>query len=227
MKYCVKCGRQLSDDALFCDNCGYRFEEENTDDYYESKNIKMYPDGKYRWVYEVSLYKNPVILMVLYKVFGLVFLAITVLLVIMDGFGSLKIMLAVIAGVFVLVTLSYFLYALINGGKYCCVFTMDDAGVLHEQQEKTAKKSELIGTIAAITGALAKNVSTAGIGLASTRTSMYSDFKKVRSIEGLRKRNTVKVNELMNKNQVYCEDEDYDFVCEFITSHCEKAKIKK
>ena len=31
MKYCVKCGQQLSDDARFCDKCGYAFENVNAE----------------------------------------------------------------------------------------------------------------------------------------------------------------------------------------------------
>lgn len=31
MKYCVKCGQQLSDEARFCDKCGYAFENVNAE----------------------------------------------------------------------------------------------------------------------------------------------------------------------------------------------------
>ena len=52
--------------------------------------VTLYPDGKYRWVYEVSMLKNPSILFDVYKVlgicFGVVWLLILLLICIEDGF---------------------------------------------------------------------------------------------------------------------------------------------
>ncbi len=31
MKYCIKCGQQLSDEARFCDKCGFEFSDANTE----------------------------------------------------------------------------------------------------------------------------------------------------------------------------------------------------
>jgi hypothetical protein len=55
--------------------------------------------------------------------------------------------------------------------------------------------------------------------LAGTRTRMYTSFADVRSVESCPGRNLIKVNELLNKNQVYAEDEDFDFVLNFIRAH--------
>ena len=35
--------------------------------------VTFYPDGKYRWVYEVPMLKNPSILIDVYKVLGISF----------------------------------------------------------------------------------------------------------------------------------------------------------
>ena len=35
--------------------------------------VKLYPDGKYRWVYEVPMLKNPTILIDVFKVLGISF----------------------------------------------------------------------------------------------------------------------------------------------------------
>ena len=39
-----------------------------------SGNIKLCPDGKYRWIYEFPMMKNPTILFTLFKVFAIVVL---------------------------------------------------------------------------------------------------------------------------------------------------------
>lgn len=36
--------------------------------------------------------------------------------------------------------------------------------------------------------------------------------------------NLIKVNQLLDRNQVYVPDEDYDFVLSFLRDHCPGAK---
>lgn len=38
-----------------------------------NNRVKLYPDGKYRWVYEVPMLKNPTILIDVFKVLGISF----------------------------------------------------------------------------------------------------------------------------------------------------------
>ena len=54
------------------------------------------------------------------------------------------------------------------------------------------------------------------------RTEMYSEFGKVRSVKACRRRNLIKVNGLLNHNQVYTEKEDFDFVLNYISSRVPK-----
>ena len=51
---------------------------------------------------------------------------------------------------------------------------------------------------------------------------MYSEFGKVRSVKACRRRNLIKVNEVLNHNQVYAEKEDFDFVLNYISSRVPK-----
>lgn len=191
------------------------------------KNIKLCPDGKYRWVYELSLYRNPTILFLIWKIFFWIIVGLWAFLVILElgdtdfwfkGFINLtKIFAVIAAGMFVLCALGYFVYALIMGGKYCVMFEMDDAGVLHQQMERQVKKAQAISAITALLGAVSKNPTTAGIGMTSgAHTSMYSEFKKVRSVKFSPHRHVIKLNEPFNKNQVYAEKEDFEFVKNYI-----------
>jgi hypothetical protein len=46
----------------------------------------------------------------------------------------------------------------------------------------------------------------------------------VRKVKRRRWMHLIKVNQLLDRNQVYVRKEDYDFVYDFIKSHCPKVK---
>ena len=50
---------------------------------YESENITMCTDGKYRWVYELNLYKNPAIIK---EVGRVMFISLVIVLALILGF---------------------------------------------------------------------------------------------------------------------------------------------
>ena len=71
--------------------------------------------------------------------------------------------------------------------------------------------------LAVMTGAAAGNFTAMGSGLlAVSHSSTYSEFSKVKSLEILRKRNAIKLNEPLNYNQIYVDDDNFDFVLKFI-----------
>lgn len=66
-----------------------------------------------------------------------------------------------------------------------------------------------------------------GIGINSAvRNSMTSEFKNVKEVRSLKRQHVIKVNQLLNHNQVYAKEADFDFVLEYITKHCVNAKIR-
>ena len=201
-----------------------------------SGNIKLCPDGKYRWIYEFPMMKNPTILFTLFKVFAIVVLLPALIVFfseLPDGFvtaivGFAEVYALVLAIMFVLSLLGYTLLAAIYGWKYIVLFEMDDKEVTHAQQSRQVKKVEAIGWISAFMGAATNNLTTTGIGLrtATAKNTMTTEFKNVSTVIGRRRQNTIKVNQLLSKNQVYVDPQDYDFVWEHITSRCKRAKIK-
>ena len=71
--------------------------------------------------------------------------------------------------------------------------------------------------LAVMTCAAAGNFTAMGSGLlAVSHSSTYSEFSKVKSLEILRKRNAIKLNEPLNYNQIYVDDDNFDFVLKFI-----------
>ena len=169
---CKNCGCELRDGQKFCENCGAKIENEpevrdpapqnaapeppvkNQSAPFAGKaakagekisdNIFLCADGKYRWVYEMSLFKNPTIALLVWKVMmialGIVFAIATIADVVNnDGFdadaflGSLKIFGIIFLVITALTFLSYLIYAAIMGGKYCVMFVMNETEIVHKQ----------------------------------------------------------------------------------------------
>ena len=207
------------------------------DNTYKSKNITMCYDGKYRWVYELDMYKSPVIIKEVWRamlVAGVIVLAILFAINIMDGdlMETLQFVAqaaAILFGIFlVLSIIGCLVFAYIIGGKYCVVFEMDEEGINHKQHDKHVKKSELAGAITVLAGLAGGNLSTVGTGiLAASRTSMLTYFDDVKELEILPKEHLICLNETLSRNQVYAEDEDFAFVANYIKSHCRNAKVRE
>lgn len=202
-----------------------------------SDSISLYSDGKYRWKYEMSLIKNPMIFFTVWKIFffilfGGFLLGFFVSLGNRDFFwkgfldllGGYGIALGVMTALTVLACL---IYAAIMG-KYSVEFEMDEKGVKHTQNPAQAKKAKKLAAATMVAGAAAGRPSAimAGRG-ASFKTVSYSDFSRVRKVKPFKAFSTIKVNELLEHNQVYTEKEDFDFVKNYIIEHCENLKGKK
>lgn len=200
-----------------------------------SENISLYNDGKYRWVYEYSLFKNPGIFITVWKIFFFIMLAGVIIgfLVQMgssnffwDGF--LKFIKGWGIG-FVFMTgltlMGYALYALIMGGKYCVVFEMDEKGINHIQMQKQISKVQALGMLTSFVGLAGGSPATVGIGInSSVKTTMPSDFSKVRRIKLTPISKILKLNEPFGFNQVYIHKEDFEFVMKYIIEKCVNAK---
>ena len=160
----------------------------------DESRVKRCADGKYRWVYEVPMLKNPSILFDVYKVlgisFGIVWLFGMILIGCEEGFdldslwGSTSVFLIVMLIFAVIGYIGYFIVGAAAGKP---------------------------GTVGA------------GL-LAASRTTSTSELANVARLIPCRRMNLIKVNQLLNKNRVFVPDEDFDFVYDFLCQHCPKAK---
>lgn len=244
---CKKCGAQLDDGIKFCPQCGEKIAQPKTGSDKKtvpelisegervSDNITLCPDGKYRWVYEMSLIKNPTIFLTVWKIFFFIITGIFGIIIISDWInwddffpdrllGSLKVFVIFIAGMTVLVWVSCLIYAASMGGKYVVIFEMDEQGVNHKQVVWQAQKAAKLSALTTASGAASGNLTTMGVGLNSVRSEMYSEFSKVRKVKVCPRRHLIKVNERLGHNQVYAAPQDFDFVKEYILSHCTNLK---
>ena len=199
-------------------------------------NIWLCPDGKYRWVYEFHMMKNPMILLTVLKVFGIAAAVVALFAFAIDLFDdwqitlpdpdNLKILL-IVAAVFVgLIFLSYLILSGIYGWKYEVLFEMDEESITHIQMPKQYKKAEAIAWITGMAGALTGSLTTLGAGLAASSGNVStSEFDSVKRLVRRKRMHTIKVNSPFNRNQVYAEtDADYEFVWTFLKEHCPNAR---
>ena len=189
-------------------------------------------DGVYRWRYSLNLYRNAVLLWLFYKVFSCVFAVCVLFGLWLNDFKfsleATKWALVGYAAMIVLVTVSYYFYALIQGGRYTWDFEMDDKGVNATQVANEAKKTKAIGMAVAAMGVATGNLSQIGVGtVVASRDGMYSPFDSVGSVKSDRRHNTIKIRNGLNHNQVFASDEDFDFILEYVAAHCPKAIIKR
>ena len=196
-------------------------------------------DGKYRWTYVLNMYRNPAILVVVLKIIGGLFSIPFIIDLIRTAVrgdwanawgeniwdSSLKIWLVVWVVFIVISLLAYLIVAWTYGGKYIVHFTMDEKTLVHETEPAQASKARKLGMATVIVGAAARRPGTMGAGmLAAARTKSTSTLASVRRIIPRRRYNLIKVNQLLERNQVYVPDEDYDFVLSFLFDHCPEAK---
>ena len=198
-------------------------------------HVQLYPDGKYRWVYEVNMLTNYSILFDVWKVLGIsigILVLLFVIIAIFDGDWSFDTLtgMASSLGIVVLVMLvlgliGYFVYAAISGWKYAVLFIMDEKEVVHQQMPNTVKKGQLIRALTILAGLASGRPGVVGTGvLAQSRMSMISTLADVERLIPCRRMNLIKVNQRFAKNRIYVNDEDFDFVYNFLLTNCKNLK---
>jgi len=203
-----------------------------------TENIYLCPDGKYRWYYELDMLKNPTILFTVWKVLGIAFGIVILLFVVMDliqgtissisdVWPALKLFAYLVPIFFVLAIIAYLILAAIYGWKYIVLFEMDEETVSHIPTSKEFEKARAISWLTMAAGILAKNRGAVSAGMLSgMKGPSTSIFKDVEYLRVRRKWHTIHVDQMLDKNQVYAEDADFDFVEQFIRERCVKAKIR-
>ncbi len=203
-----------------------------------SPSVMLGEDGVLRWVYELNMWRNPTLIITIGKVLAVCALLPGLLIFFLalvegDGFFAALLLLVKISGIIIaiitgLLFFAYLLVGFINRGRYCVIFEMDDHGVKHIQMSKQFKKAQALSMLAVLTGAVAGNITATGAGLlAGSRRSLYSAFRKVKSVTVNEKRQVIYVNEALKRNQVYADAADFAFIRDHILARCpQKVKVK-
>lgn len=203
-----------------------------------TENIWLCPDGVYRWSYEVDMLRNPVIMLTVWKVLGIAFGVVFIFHLVLAVFDSAMtpaeiarntgMLVLIIGGILLVLSIvSYLILAALYGWKYQVLFEMTDKQVTHIQMPKQFKKAEAIGWLTAFVGSLAGKPYMVALGSnVAVRNTSTSEFESVEVVKVRRKWHTIHVDYLLDKNQVYAEDADFDFVERFILERCVKAKVR-
>ncbi|MBO6025792.1 MAG: hypothetical protein J6P73_00925 [Bacteroidales bacterium] len=201
---------------------------------YRGPRVRLCEDGKYRWKYEMNMLTNPTIFLTVFKIF---FYIILVGFVVFGTFiyaihgdwegllGMAKAMLIAMGIMFALSLLGVLVVAIMYRGKYIVLFEMDEKEIAHIQEPSQFRKAQKMGAVAAMAGGAARSYTAAGAGmLSATKNSSTSVLANVRRVKPRRWLHVIKVNQLLNKNQIYVPAEDFDFVYNFLKAHCPNAK---
>ena len=241
---CTKCGQDNAEGSRFCENCGAPVGEElpkreavdQQPNQQVSPGVVLGGDGILRWVYEMNMWKNPTLVITIWKVLLLAAFVPALLVFFLNlgdgnGIGSaflafVKIMGIVFGVVTGLLLIAYPLVAIMNGGIYCVIFEMDDKSIKHIQMQKQFQKNQVLAMIVSLAGVMTGNIQTTAAGmLAGSKQSSLSSFEKVKSITVNEKRHVIYVNEKLSHNQVYADFADFAFVSNTIINRCKKAKV--
>ena len=198
-------------------------------------DVNMTVPGFYRWRYDLNLLKDPSVFFMVWRIFFFIYIGVFAVTNIadfirFDDFYPERLLynLRFLGWVFVVmnavIILGYLLYALIMRGKYCMEFAMDEKGIFNVQISSQSKEACVISAHTFLVALAHGSLTAAGIGMNSIRSEMYSDFNKVTSIKAHKKRNLIMVNSKLSHNRIYCKQEDFDFVLDYITSNCKNLK---
>ncbi len=257
--FCSNCGAQIADGSRFCEHCGTPVgAPQGNPNMGMGQNMGMNPnmgqaapnmgmgqmaperpspnivrggDGTYRWIYELSMMSNPVILFTIIKIFfwitvgmyGFLFIVQAV-----DGNAAsfiqdflLTPQVLILPGILaVLTVISYFIVAANYGWKYIVLFEMNEEGVTHIQQNKQFTKMQGMMWLSAFAGVASGNPAvTVGALNATTKNESSTPFAKVKKVKSKPGLHTINVVAGLEHNQVYAAPEDFAFVQQYIFSH--------
>ena len=61
--------------------------------------------------------------------------------------------------------------------------------------------------------------------MSASRNVMTSSLDEVRTVKVYKKRNLIKLNQLLMRNQVYVENDDFDFILNRLIGCCKNAQV--
>ena len=196
-----------------------------------SDDIVQCGDGTYRWIYELPMRKSFFLLFEVWRVLliaGLIPFLLTLIFSSGSFLERLKdagITFGIAFGIlFVLSLPAYWIVTRANNGKYTVLFELDENFISHTQIK--TEKAEALNVLTMLVGAAAGNMTTTGIGmLNASGGSLTCRLEKVKKVRAVRRKHLIKVHTLLKRNQIYVKDSDFDFVMDFLRSHCPNAQI--
>lgn len=192
-------------------------------------------NGAYHWIYRMHMLKNPTVPIMFIKVFGGIMGGIVLLMSMIHLVNdnpeyipdTLLLFLAITGGFILLFLIIWLIMAAARGGYYIIEHMMDENKVVYLSTPEEKKKMRGWATAAFILGMASGDMTTMATGAALAGSERFdSDYTDVKSIQAVRRRDLIKVNNVLQRNTIYAAPHQYDFVYNYIVAHCPNAKIK-
>ena len=243
--FCVHCGAELKAEAAFCPGCGlpiagpqagaqpHLFPDSASLGLPEG--IYRDADGAYHWFYRMNMRKNYTVPIAFFKVMGLVGGLLGALMCIIHLANddvdyiptTLLLILACFGGLCLLFVIVWLCMAAARGGWYIVEHMMNERKVVYLSTPEEARKMRQVGALNFVLGAATGDLTALGLGSGEWAGERFdSDYADVKSIQAVRRRDLIKVNNLLQRNTIYAAPHQFDFVYNYIVAHCPNAKIQ-
>ncbi|WP_156000753.1 hypothetical protein [Thioalkalivibrio sp. ALJT] len=188
--------------------------------------------NEYRWLHDVSLWRDTVIPLMLFRLILLAALIPALLLLVIEtlegsflrglqAFGQVYLIVAsIMLGLFII---AYPLYVLVSGGRYSILFEMDDKGIDHiEMPSRGVKRTDLLARVGFLAGLASGNPSASGASLlALSRKRMHTPFNRVRKVVVYERKGVVKlIARNMTRNLIYAQPADFKLIKDLLLERC-------
>ena len=181
-----------------------------------------------KWEINIPLLNNKILMRQVFLIFLITYIIISILMSIIfitqGDFKSVQtilfIFLLVCLGLYILTILIMFI---VFGNRMNLRFTLNDKGVLYEMIDKRGKK---LTNLSIFMGLLSKKPTTTGTGLiAKSMEKVFIDYRNVTKIEPRDNEKVILLkNEWRTLMAIYCNDENYDEVKEYIINRFEEKR---
>lgn len=189
-------------------------------------------DGTYDWIYCMNMMKDRSMFTFYFKIVGLCFLPIVIMMIWMAASSRLSMSTFLITmlsfgGVLLVVIFAIWLVNTMYGGKYMMIYQMNEEGITFSQTTDQAAMTRAIAAASAAVSAAGGNTGgvISGTGMTLRANAYHSKFSKVRSVKCVRKDNLIWVNTFLQYQQVYVPKSAFNFVWNYISERCVNAKI--
>ena len=186
-------------------------------------------NGAYKWYGVYNFYTNPEGLILTTKVVFITMAILIVFLWLLIPTLETVIVISLVGLMILYISLiSYYILAVLQGGKAFYLYTMNENGIIGKPAKRTKDTAKAIGTIALIIGVLARSPRTSGSGaLILASQDVYIDFSRIKKMTVKRNRNLICVKYKLKIHHIYVVPHQIDFVANYINSNISNRRGHK
>lgn len=239
--FCKNCGTKLNDNMRFCPSCGEVITGEVQN---SQQNLQQLPQGMFydaqggiHWHYTRKMIRHPEILLKFLKIYSILIAAAFVFVGIIrcieeediEVLGEMLIPMLIIfaAGVAGSIII-WLIVCAVRGGKEEMDFVLNDREIAYVIDPKRAEKNRKIAAVGEVAGLLAGDPSLmmqAEIA-GENAGGVGSPLNSITLIDARRKSEMMWVKVNIERNAIYINPHQYDFILQTLKRRCPNAVVK-